>query len=46
MNLKDADIEGLNYARENMSHPIRMVLKNSFGFGGVNLSCVFKKFES
>jgi 3-oxoacyl-(acyl-carrier-protein) synthase len=28
-----------------LDHPIRYVMKNSFGFGGINSVAIFKKYE-
>ncbi|EAR96536.1 3-oxoacyl-(acyl carrier) synthase II (macronuclear) [Tetrahymena thermophila SB210] len=35
----------VNLSKETVSHDIKYALKNSFGFGGVNVSLLFKKFE-
>ena len=43
LNLANPDVEGLNYAQHNVHQDIKLMLKNSFGFGGINVSCVFRK---
>jgi len=43
LNLNDPDILDINYATSNINQDINLMLKNSFGFGGINVSCVFKK---
>lgn len=45
LNLSEPDVEGLNYARENVPQKINNLLKNSFGFGGINVSAVFKQYK-
>ena len=45
MNLKNPDIEGLNYAVENVEREMNACVKNSFGFGGVNVSMVIGKYK-
>jgi 3-oxoacyl-(acyl-carrier-protein) synthase len=37
-------VVGLNYALSNVAQEMRYMLKNSFGFGGINVSAVFKKY--
>lgn len=44
-NLHHYDVEGLCYAQENIARPMKTMLKNSFGFGGINVSCLFRKWE-
>lgn len=43
LNLTDPDVLDLNYATSNVKQDINLMLKNSFGFGGINVSCVLKK---
>ena len=45
MNLENPAIPELNYSKQKIAHEINYMLKNSFGFGGINTSCVFKKFS-
>lgn len=33
----------INYVRENKAKDIKYALKNAFGFGGVNVSILYKK---
>ena len=42
-NLISPDVDGLDYLQQEYSGPISYVLKNSFGFGGINVSAVFGK---
>lgn len=45
LNLEDPDVDGLNYVKgTNKSVNISNFLKNSFGFGGVNVSIVVGKY--
>lgn len=45
MNLKNPDVDGINYAFENVEKEMSLCVKNSFGFGGVNVSMVIGKYD-
>jgi 3-oxoacyl-[acyl-carrier-protein] synthase II len=34
----------INYVKENYDQSIKYLLKNSFGFGGINVSAVVKRY--
>lgn len=36
----------INLTKQTKNHKINYALKNSFGFGGVNVSLLYKKYES
>ena len=43
---KNTEISGLNFAMGgNVKKDIKVIIKNSLVFGGINCSLVFKKFE-
>ena len=44
-NLEDPLDPELNFAQANISKPMKVVLKNSLAFGGINSSLVYKAFE-
>ncbi|QEK38868.1 beta-ketoacyl-ACP synthase II [Candidatus Nesciobacter abundans] len=39
-------IEGINFVPKSVAAPLNYALCNSFGFGGTNISLIFKKYES
>ena len=46
VNLDDADAEcGLSITRERLEQPVRTVLSNSAGFGGINAALVFRAVD-
>lgn len=46
-NLEDPDVDGINYSKDkNVGADINYLLKNSFGFGGVNVSAVLAKYRN
>jgi 3-oxoacyl-[acyl-carrier-protein] synthase II len=43
-NLTNPESVDINYAKENTPQNINYMLKNSFGFGGINVSAVIKRY--
>lgn len=45
INLLNPDVKGLNYTLNRIDNQIiSYMIKNSFGFGGINVSMLFKKY--
>jgi 3-oxoacyl-(acyl-carrier-protein) synthase len=44
-NLNHPESIDINYTKENTAQDIHYLLKNSFGFGGINISAVIKRYS-
>ena len=42
---KNTELSGLNFAMENLKKDVKVIVKNSLVFGGINISLVFKKYD-
>jgi 3-oxoacyl-(acyl-carrier-protein) synthase len=44
-NLRNPEVVGLNYIYETADKKITYLMKNAFGFGGINVSVVAGKYQ-
>ena len=45
LSIKNTELSGLNFAKHNIKKDVKVIVKNSLVFGGINTCLIFKKAD-